>query len=87
MLPALLLNIELEESVEAERRSARGRRPIARPMFREIGADESDERLLFSVVELGVDGLRSVGTSEEWGGDSERRFSSETRLLPRDARA
>ncbi len=79
VLPTLLLNIELEESVEAERRSARGRRPIARPMFRESGADESEERLLFSVVELGVDGLRSVGTSEERGGDSERRFSSETR--------
>lgn len=72
MLPALLLYNELDDSVDAERRSARGRRPIARPILSDSGTDESDERLLFSVVELGVDGFKSAGTSDECGGDSER---------------
>jgi hypothetical protein len=55
----LLLNMEREpeDKVEAERRKERG-------------WEEKDERL-FNVVELGVDGLMSDGTSVGGGGDED----------------
>jgi len=57
----LLLNMdrEPEDKVEAERRKERG-------------WEEKDEKL-FSVVELGVDGLMRDGTSVGGGGDEDRR--------------
>ena len=55
----LLLNMdrEPEDKVEAERR-------------KEQGWEEKDEKL-FSVVELGVDGLMRDGTSVRGGGDED----------------
>ena len=55
----LLLNMdrEPEDKVEAERRKERG-------------WEEKDEKL-FSVVELGVDGLMSDGTSVRGGGEED----------------
>ena len=61
----LLLNMDREpdDKVEAERRKERG-------------WEEKDEKL-FSVVELGVDGLMRDGTSVGGGGDEDLRTFEE----------